>query len=116
MAGNLPQGPDEPLDFGAQQVPPNLGPILKWGGVIVALILLFALLTFLRSFYTDWLWFGALGFKSVFVKILVTRIVMFLVGALTFAALLSASVYFAHLLLQRYRRAAAATGGHRATG
>ena len=96
MAGNLPQGPDEPLDFGAQQVPPNLGPILKWGGVIVALILLFALLTFLRSFYTDWLWFGALGFKSVFVKILVTRIVMFLVGALTFAALLSASVYFAH--------------------
>ena len=58
MSSNLPQGPDVPLDFGGQQVPPNLGPILKWGGVIVALILLFALLSFLRTFYTDWLWFG----------------------------------------------------------
>ena len=100
MASNLPQGPDVPLDFGGQQVPTNLGPIIKWAAALLGLILLFALLSFLRSIYTDLLWFDAMGFRSIFVKILLTRIVMFAVGALIFAALLSTSLYFAH----RYSR------------
>ncbi len=53
MAGNVPHEPDVPLDFGGQQVPANLGPIIKWAGAILGLILLFALLSFLRSIYTD---------------------------------------------------------------
>ncbi len=77
-------------------MPTNLGPIIKWAGAILGLILLFALLSFLRSIYTDLLWFDALGFRSIFVKILLTRVVIFAVGALGFAALLSTSLYFAH--------------------
>ena len=98
MAGNFPQNGDAPPGVGGQEVPPQLVPIIKWGVVVLALVLLFALLSFARSVYTDWLWYGSLGFRSVFVKILTTRIVMFLVGALAFGALLGPSLYFAHRL------------------
>jgi len=42
--------------------------------------------------YVDWLWFGELGYRSVFTTKLVTRVVVFLVatvvmGAIVFAAL-----------------------------
>ena len=96
MAGNYEQEPDLPVDFGGQQVPTNLGTIAKWGAGVIGLILLFVLVSFARSVYTDWLWYGALGFKGVFVKILVTRIVLFFVGAAVFAVLLSISLYVAH--------------------
>src|SRR3981081_1549118 len=32
--------------------------------------------------YVDWLWFGELGYRSVFTTVLVTRIVVFLVAGL----------------------------------
>ena len=94
MAADFEQEADAP-ELGGQPVPTNLGPVAKWSGVILALLLLFLLLSFVRSVYTDWLWFDSLGFKSVFVKILTTRIVMFVVGALVFAALIAPSLYFA---------------------
>src|ERR1700747_2794663 len=42
--------------------------------------------------YVDWLWFGELGYRSVFTTVLVTRIVVFLVagvlvGGIVFAGL-----------------------------
>jgi uncharacterized membrane protein (UPF0182 family) len=42
--------------------------------------------------YVDWLWFGELGYRSVFTTVLVTRIVVFvtaglLVGGVVFAGL-----------------------------
>src|SRR5690349_23569089 len=42
--------------------------------------------------YVDWLWFGELGYRSVFSTVIVTRIVVFLavallVGGIVFAAL-----------------------------
>ncbi|MCH8062429.1 MAG: UPF0182 family protein [Chloroflexi bacterium] len=96
MAADFERGNGSPLDFGGQQVPKQLGTIIKWGAVIVALILLFALLSFARSVYTDWLWYDALGFKGVFIKILFTRIVLLVVGGLVFGTLLSVSLYFAN--------------------
>ena len=96
MAADFERGNGSPLDFGGQQVPEQLGTIVKWGAVIAALILLFALLSFARAAYTDWLWYGALGFKGVFIKILLTRIVLLVVGGLVFGTLLSVSLYFAN--------------------
>src|SRR5690349_22888835 len=32
--------------------------------------------------YVDWLWFGELGYRSVFTTVLVTRLVVFVVAAL----------------------------------
>ncbi|MFH1141650.1 MAG: UPF0182 family protein, partial [Chloroflexota bacterium] len=66
---------------------PNLGGIIKWGLVIVGLVVLYVLFSFLRSVYTDWLWFDNLGYKSVFLTILTTKIWLFFAGALMFALL-----------------------------
>ena len=90
---------DTPQEFlGGQQLPPQTGLIIKWGAVILGVILLFVLLSFLRSIYTDLLWFGQLGFKGVYVKVLVTRVVLFIIGAALFAALFAPSLYFANRL------------------
>ena len=96
MADTFPQNGESPTDVVGQQEVPSIGGWVKWGLVILALILLFVGLNFLKSAYTDWLWFGELGFRSVFVKIIVTRVVLFIVGAAIMAVLLGASLYFAN--------------------
>jgi uncharacterized membrane protein (UPF0182 family) len=98
MAENSGQDTGLPTDFEGQQVPPQLGPIIKFGAVIVALVLLFVGLSFLKSVYTDLLWFDALDFRGVYTKILLTRIVLFVIGAVVVVVPLSVSVYFAHRL------------------
>jgi uncharacterized membrane protein (UPF0182 family) len=71
------------------------------GGIIVALIALFILLTQAIGIYTDWLWFGNLGFRSVFATILGTKIWLFFAGALVFAVLLVPNIFLAHRLSRR---------------
>ena len=82
--------------------------------------------------YVDWLWFGELGYRSVFTTVLVTRLVLFLVvslliGAIVFAALGAGLPHPAgvrpHQRPQRSGRAvphrgdvAAAAGRHRRPG
>ncbi len=58
---------------------------------VVLLVLVFGGSRFLNT-YIDWEWFGALGFRGVFTKVLITKLVLFLVvglfiGAVTFGAL-----------------------------
>ena len=96
MAENIQNGSELPLDFGNQQIPPQMGTYIKWGGVIVGLVVLFAAASFFRSIYTDLLWFDSLGFRSVFTKILVTRAILFTIGAVVFAVLLGISLIVAN--------------------
>ena len=98
MTEDSQQDAELPADFAGPQIPTRFGTIVKWGGLLVALILVFVLISLLRSIYTDILWFDALGFKSVFLKILFTRIVLFIIGAAFVAALLGTSLYFSHRL------------------
>ena len=93
MASDFSQDPDAPLDLGGPQVPENLGKYVKWGLALVALILLFVLISFGRSVYTDVLWYDALGFRSVFVKALVAKIILFFIGSIAFGVLFGASIY-----------------------
>ena len=97
MFANFQQEPEFNLDLRGV-IPSNPARIARWGVIIIGLILLFVLLTLLRAIYTDWLWFGELGFRGVYVKVLVTRIVMFFVGALVFGVIAGVSLYFAHRL------------------
>ncbi len=90
---------NSPLDFGGA-ITPELGSRIKWGAAIVGLLLLFVLLNYLRSLYTDWLWFGELGFRSVFVKVLTTRIAVFALGASVFGVLIGVSLFLANRLSQ----------------
>ena len=69
--------------------------VAKVGVVIVSLIAIVVLLAIAKGIYTDWLWFGALEFRSVFTKILVLRIWLFFGGMLVAAILLAANLYLA---------------------
>src|ERR1700756_4855577 len=42
--------------------------------------------------YVDWLWFGELGYRSVFTTVLVTRIVVFFVAAVLVGAIVYAGL------------------------
>ncbi|MEE9242483.1 MAG: UPF0182 family protein [Mycobacterium sp.] len=46
--------------------------------------------------YVDWLWFGELGYRSVFTTQLVTRIVLFFVVAILFGAIIFAALALAY--------------------
>src|ERR1700743_498496 len=46
--------------------------------------------------YVDWLWFGELGYRSVFTTVLVTRIVVFLVGGLLVGGIVFAGLAVAY--------------------
>ncbi|PRC44358.1 membrane protein, partial [Mycobacterium sp. ITM-2017-0098] len=61
------------------------------GAALVAVLLLLLGPRFIDT-YVDWLWFGELGYRSVFTTQIVTRLIIFfvvaiLLGALVFAAL-----------------------------
>ena len=82
----------------AGSVPAQIREKWKWLVAVVALVALFVLLNFLRGAYTDWLWFGELGFRGVYVKVLVTRVALFLAGGFVFGLLIGVSLYFAYRL------------------
>ena len=48
--------------------------------------------------YTDWIWFDNLGFKGVFIKVLITRVILFAIGAAIFSVLISISIFIAFRL------------------
>ena len=77
-------------------MPFDPGPILKWGLIAVGLIFALILVNVLRQIYTNWLWFDALDYRSVYVTILATRVWLFFAGALIFTAIITPNVVFAY--------------------
>ncbi len=71
--------------------------ILLVVAVVVAALLLVG--PRLIGMYTDWLWFGEVGFRGVFTKVLLTRFVLFLVVGIVVGAI----VWLAMLLAYRAR-------------
>ena len=54
--------------------------------ILGALAITLIVIPWLATFATDWLWFGEIGFRSVFVTSLVWRVALFFLGgAFTFA-------------------------------
>ena len=68
-------------------------------GIAIAVVVLLLIGPRFIDTYVDWLWFGELGYRSVFTTTLVTRLVVFLV-----AALLIGGVVFAALALSYRNR------------
>ena len=85
----LPQIRIEDLDFS------KLLRILRWIVLAVILIVLLMGLAWARTFYTDWLWFSGLGHEPVLLKVMTTRIWLFLFGAVIFSALAAPNLYAA---------------------
>ncbi len=69
--------------------------MMRWGLVVLGLILVWTGLRWLGTFYTDWLWFRELGHESVLVKIVTTRVVLFTIGVAVFLGLALPSLYAA---------------------
>lgn len=86
-------GGGEPVPFDRGQMPTST---LKWAGVIIGLLVLFGIFSFGRGIYTDLMWFESLGFRPVFVTVTVTRISLFIIGTLSTAVILTASLWVAH--------------------
>jgi len=72
---------------------------LKWWLIIIGgIILLFIALAVWKSIYTDWLWFGSLGFSSVYTTILTTRLWLFFAGSFIFLIILLPNLFLARRL------------------
>ena len=93
--------PPGPFQF---RSPPRLrisGGILRWGAVIVFLIILFILANLAKGIYADWLWFDSVvdaegaDYSPVFSLRITTRIWLFFAGAGVFLAFFVANVLFA---------------------
>ncbi|MFZ0833538.1 MAG: UPF0182 family protein, partial [Mycobacterium sp.] len=65
------------------------------GVALVVVVLLLVGPRFIDA-YVDWLWFGELGYRSVFTTVLVTRLVVFLVAALLVGAIVYAGLALAY--------------------
>lgn len=69
--------------------------MMRWGLVVLGLILVWTGLRWLGTFYTDWLWFRELGHEAVLVKIVTTRVVLFAIAVAVFLGLALPSLYAA---------------------
>ena len=87
-----------PGQIGAPEIPWRS--VILWGGGLGLVIGLVALTFWLLDVYTNFLWFGNLGFSGVYRTILVQRVWLFFTGAILFAAISSTSVW----LTYRYGR------------
>ena len=76
----------------------QIGTLAKWIAYAVVAVVLFSLFIFGRSVFTDWLWFDNLGYRGIFLKVLMTRITLFAVGAVAMAVVAGASVFAASRL------------------
>ena len=65
-------------------------------GIALAVVLLLLIGPRLIDAYVDWLWFGELGYRSVFTTTLVTRLVVFLAAALLIGGVVFASLALAY--------------------
>ncbi|MFW5993238.1 MAG: hypothetical protein ACOCPO_03795, partial [Desulfohalobiaceae bacterium] len=72
-----PVGPGQPqfrledLDFG------KISRLAKLGLYLLALLLLFLVISWGHRFYTDWLWYQSLGHESVLLKIVISKVALF---------------------------------------
>jgi uncharacterized membrane protein (UPF0182 family) len=66
--------------------------------IAIALVIVVMLLVGPRlvDAYVDWLWFGELGYRSVFTTVLFTRLIVFLVGGVLIGAVVFAALALAY--------------------
>jgi uncharacterized membrane protein (UPF0182 family) len=67
--------------------------LLTAAGLLVVLALVSSRLI---DLYVDWLWFGEVGFRSVFTTVLLTRVAQFLIGSLLIGGAVALSLWVAY--------------------
>jgi len=77
------------------------GGMARWLIIAAVVLVLYTAAGVVKSIYTDWLWFGSLGFASVYSTEIVTRVWLFFLGAGVFLALFVSNVALARRLAPR---------------
>jgi len=72
-------------------------------GVLVALIVLLSVFGSLVTLYTNWLWYGEVGFRHVYRTVLLTRLVLFLIVGVVMALVIGGNGYLAYRLRPPFR-------------
>src|ERR1700710_530160 len=65
-------------------------------GIVLVIVVLFLIGPRVIDTYVDWLWFGELGYRSVFTTVLFTRIIVFLVASVFVGVVLYAALALAY--------------------
>jgi uncharacterized protein len=86
----FPQFQLEDIDFS------KFSRLLRWGILLLVFFFILMGLNWGRTFYTDWLWFRNLGYESVLLKVMVAKIILFLIGTFIFLILAAPNLYAAH--------------------
>ena len=71
--------------------------------VIAALLILLILAASLVNVYTDWLWFGEVGFRGVYSTILRTRLILFFAVGIFIAGIIGGNIVLAYRLRPPFR-------------
>jgi uncharacterized membrane protein (UPF0182 family) len=69
--------------------------VMRWGLWLLGLILVWTGLNWAQTFYTEFLWFQGVGHEAVLVKIVTTRVVLFVLAVAVFLALALPNLYVA---------------------
>jgi uncharacterized membrane protein (UPF0182 family) len=73
----------------------NFGNANRWIVAGVAVVIVYIVLNTLKGLYVNWLWFEGAGFRSVYSKMLTTRLWLFFGGAGLFLLYFGANVFIA---------------------
>lgn len=71
---------------------------VRWLGIAAAILVLFALLSVLKSIYVNVLWFDSVDYGSVYRRAIAWRVVLFLVGAGVSALAIGGNIWLARRL------------------
>ena len=71
--------------------------------VVASLIVLLIVLGSLVGVYINWLWFGEVGYRSVYKGIITTKLVLFLIFGVLMALILGGNIVIAYLLRPPFR-------------
>ncbi len=79
-----------------------------WFKVFVSFAVLYIIGGFLLGYYTDWLWFGEVGYRSIFWKSILSRLALGGIAGLVFFVILFANIQIARIMappvLENYGR------------
>ncbi|HLZ72483.1 MAG TPA: UPF0182 family protein [Dehalococcoidia bacterium] len=88
--------PPIPFRVGREQLPSFHA--MRWLVVVAVLIGLFTLASIFKGLYADFLWFDSLGYAAVYNTMLITKTVLFFVGALLFLGFIAGNLWLARRL------------------
>jgi len=82
------------FDFDTSAISGRFGGRLKWLALLLILVPVFVVSWIAKGIYTDYLWYSNLGFEDIFLTVLTTKIILFVVGFIFVFALVLANLFY----------------------